>query len=477
MASLSRSSTGLYTVQFVGGDGKRRSVRLGKVTRKTANEIKLKVEHLNALAVANLPMDGELASWVGSIGDDLAKKLAAVDLIPPRASAALRRFLDDYIRGRETDGHTKPATVVTVKRVADDLTAVFGAGADLRGVGAADAERFKRFYQDKDLAPATTYRRLKMARMLFGHAVKLKLIGDNPSADVRAKNVNPADRRHYVSEADTRRLLDAAAPAWRTVIALARFGGLRCPSEVLTLRWADVNLAAGRMVVTSPKTAYLEGKGERVVPVFARLRPYLEEAFELAAAGEEFVVGGKTGAGFRAASDRPGGWANANLRTTFEKIIRRAGLTGWPRLFQNLRSSLETDLMREHPIHVVTSWVGNTPKIALGHYLQTLDHDFEKAIRGGAESGAVAVQNAVQSPADCDGLRRTEDRKEPEISANCPSQSAGVRACPTVQMAKVGLEPTRVSPLDFESSASAVPPLGRGGATTLVLPSGSGKGG
>jgi hypothetical protein len=41
--------------------------------------------------------------------------------------------------------------------------------------------------------------------------------------------------------------------------------------------------------------------------------------------------------------------------------------------------------------------LGNTPTVALKHYLQVLDSDFEKAAKGGAESGAVVVQNAVQS--------------------------------------------------------------------------------
>ena len=64
----------------------------------------------------------------------------------------------------------------------------------------------------------------------------------------------------------------------------------------------------------------------------------------------------------------------------------------WPKLFHNLRASCETDLTAKHSIHVVTAWIGNTPKIALGHYLQTLDSDFTKAVEGyeksGAESGA-----------------------------------------------------------------------------------------
>jgi hypothetical protein len=105
---------------------------------------------------------------------------------------------------------------------------------------------------------------------------------------------------------------------------------------------------------------------------------------------------------YRLSSQKPGGWGNTNLRSTFLKIIRRAGLQPWPRLFHNLRASCETDLMKRFPIHVVCAWIGNTPKIALGHYLQTLDADFKNAV-GGAKSGAVAVQNAVQSATGGEG--------------------------------------------------------------------------
>ena len=63
-----------------------------------------------------------------------------------------------------------------------------------------------------------------------------------------------------------------------------------------------------------------------------------------------------------------------------------------------MRASCETDLATTHPIHVVCSWLGNTPKVAIGHYLQTNESDFRKALgsaptpaggrgEGGGESG------------------------------------------------------------------------------------------
>jgi hypothetical protein len=47
---------------------------------------------------------------------------------------------------------------------------------------------------------------------------------------------------------------------------------------------------------------------------------------------------------------------------------------------------------------VVTAWLGNTPRIALKHYLQTTDADFDRAAQGGADSGAPAAQNEAQQP-------------------------------------------------------------------------------
>jgi hypothetical protein len=47
----------------------------------------------------------------------------------------------------------------------------------------------------------------------------------------------------------------------------------------------------------------------------------------LAGPGEEYVIGGTQGGRYRATTQKPGGWVNTNLRSVFEKLIRRAGLT------------------------------------------------------------------------------------------------------------------------------------------------------
>lgn len=169
--------------------------------------------------------------------------------------------------------------------------------------------------------------------------------------------------QRFITREETDRLLAVCNPTWRVIVALSRYGGLRCPSEVLSLRWQDVDWEAGRIVVTSPKTEHHPGKGTRKIPLFPELRPILAEAFELAPEGAVYVVDGN----HREAANTASGWRNCNLRTTFEKIVKRAGLTPWPKLFHALRASRETELAKEYPIHVVTSWLGNTPRIALKH--------------------------------------------------------------------------------------------------------------
>ena len=143
MASISKDAAGNRTIQFVGADGKRRSIRLGKVNVKLAESFKLKVETLASSVASKIPLDSETSVWLGSIGNDLAAKLAAVGLMPQRQSRLLGAFLDACVDSRKSD--KKTATVITYRRVTDDLVHVFGSEADLRSLGPEEAERLKAF--------------------------------------------------------------------------------------------------------------------------------------------------------------------------------------------------------------------------------------------------------------------------------------------------------------------------------------------
>jgi hypothetical protein len=68
-----------------------------------------------------------------------------------------------------------------------------------------------------------------------------------------------------------------------------------------------------------------------------------------------------------------------------ERILERAGIKPWPKLFQNLRSSRESELMKVHGVEVACAWIGNTPAVATKYYLQITDEDYELALKAWRE--------------------------------------------------------------------------------------------
>ncbi len=221
----------------------------------------------------------------------------------------------------------------------------------MRTITPGDADDFKQSLVNWKLVPTTIHKCLQTARSFFLALRRRKLIDENPFDGVKAAAAGIKDRQRFVTR-DEIDLVLAVCPDhhWKAIVALARYGGLRCPSEVLSLRWQDIDRDANRIIVTSPKTEHHAGKASRTIPLFPELLPVLNKAFDLAPEGAVYAVDEK----FRKAANGPTGWMSANLRTTFQKIVTRAGLTPSPRLFQNLRASRETELIKKYPVQVVT---------------------------------------------------------------------------------------------------------------------------
>jgi integrase len=405
MASLFKSD-GTWRIDFaIGTNGQRRSIRLGRMDKHAAESAKLRIEKLIAAKVTNGTPDPETLSWVAGVDDKLHGRLAAVGLVKPReqSQSALAAFVDGLIESR-TD--IKPTTKRWYTDARKNLVDCLGANTPLQGVGPAEADKVRLALEKSGLGPNTVRRRIGICRQIFNAARRFKLIEDNPFSGMATDVKSNPDKFRFITPEETKAILDHCPDAtWKAIVALVRCGGLRCPSEVLALKWGHLNWEKFRLIVPSSKTSHHEGKASRVVPLFPELRDALAEAFEQAKEGEEYIIQRYRN--------------NAvNLRTHLERIIRRAGITPWPKLFVNLRSSRETELVKDFPIHTVTAWLGNSPKVAMKHYLQVTDAEFERAAgvekKSAAKNAALEQQNPQQqAPASACGDVQT-DQETPE---------------------------------------------------------------
>lgn len=98
MASISNDRDGSRRLLFVMPDGTRKSIRLGAIPKKLANDVKAKVEALVSAKALGLSIDNETAAWVAKISPELHDKLATVGLLVPRQSVTLGEFLDKFLR-------------------------------------------------------------------------------------------------------------------------------------------------------------------------------------------------------------------------------------------------------------------------------------------------------------------------------------------------------------------------------------------
>ncbi len=93
-----------------------------------------------------------------------------------------------------------------------------------------------------------------------------------------------------------------------------------------------------RLTVYAAKT-----DSERLVPIFPVLYHLLRDACELAPAGSTRVVT----------------VSKYNRHRRFRQILRRAGISVWPDLFQTLRRSCESHMASMGlPQHAVSAWIG-----------------------------------------------------------------------------------------------------------------------
>ena len=241
----------------------------------------------------------------------------------------------------------KPSTRKNMQRCADFLIDHFGSNRQLHTISIGDADDFRQWLMHKQSQAETTASEIcRKSKTLFKKACDKRWMETNPFGEMKDWVNTNDERQYFVKKATINRVLKHCEPEWQLIIALARYGGLRCPSEVLGLRWQWINFEEERFTVWAPKTERYVRKKFRTVPMFFELAPFFREAWERAETGAEYVV-----TVHRATKNA--------LRSGFEKRLARAGVAAWPRLFQNLRSTRQSELCdMGFPEHTVAAWAG-----------------------------------------------------------------------------------------------------------------------
>ncbi len=388
-----------YRIQFCDGQGQRLAVYLGRTSLRVAEEWRSRVEQLVAAKIGGVALSADLAAWLRDLPATAHGKLAHVGLVGERVKAEVvtleqtcQRFLDSAV--------AKPGTVLIWRQCIDSMLRFFGASTPINSITPEQGDGWKKWLSEphetifgrsrtkaiRRLAVATQAKRLVVGKQIFRCAVRWGLMEKNPLDGIRGGSNANSSRAFYVTPQMIAAIIDNCPNVeWRLIFALARYAGLRCPSEVAGLSWQDVNWEQSGLRVRSPKTEHHAGGDSRMVPITPPLMAILDGAFVLAPDGATLIVPGYQK-------------MTANLRTQGIRVIEAAGLKPWPKLFQNMRSSRETEWLEEFPIKAVASWMGHSELVSLKHYAQILPEHFISATGkiAHADCSAPNPQNAAQ---------------------------------------------------------------------------------
>ena len=417
MASLIRWKNGfrIEWTQHENGTERRPRLKFADMDRKSAQSIKHHVEELvTSRASGTLPAPETLA-WLGRIDDALHARLVNLGLAKPRDRRTLGAWLNAFMEGK---ADLKPESRRKLEQTKAKLLAHFGEGRGLVDISAEDASDWRKKMTEAGLSIAAVKTHVGNAKSIFADAKRLGLVGESPFAHLTG-GVTPTKNTKYVTPEEMEKVL-AACPdgQWRLLFGLARYAGLRTPSETHLLTWADVDWERGRLRVRSPKTERFAGHAERIVPIDPRLMVLLQERYDAAAEGEERLVSILSPSGQRRRVDR---------------ILARAMVQPWADCWQTLRRSCEIEWAQTIPQYAVSRWIGHSISVSGRHYANSIpDELFDRAsgLKGGAQKGA---QSGAESPrTDAHGQKSSasNDASKPLF---CRSKREGAHVCATSQ--------------------------------------------
>lgn len=279
-------------IQFVDGNGNRRTIRLGKVHLEPAKEFKRKVESLLSHTITGTPLDVQTSTWLARLPDTMYEKLVTVDLAQPRnpepVSPTLDEWLTKYIGQRKSE--LKPASIAKLERTATLLRDHLGKIVRLNEITPDTAHDWCAWLRTQGINDATAGTHVRNVKAVYLAAIKRELTTKNPFEDLKGTVIASNNTRYVTPDEADKIVEDCLDIRWRLLFGLARYAGLRVPSETHILTWGDVDWEGAKLSVYSPKTERYEKHRRRTTPITPKLMTILQDAFDDAETGQEHVV-------------------------------------------------------------------------------------------------------------------------------------------------------------------------------------------
>jgi len=369
-----KGKTSGYLIRFNIGD-KERSFYLGKrYTERQANKVCEIVGYLEkAINNPDDTLPKWVSEWITETKQEIRDKLTDAGLIRRPKRHTTGELWETFLKAKID---VTQSTLDIYDHTERRFFAFFDRNIALNELNFAAMEQWKTYLRTdykspvdgKPLSEATTALTLVKTRAVFNYGIKLDWLEANPMKGLNVGSFENEANNRPITIPEYYRLL-AVCPCrdWRVIIALARIGGLRCPSEALLLRWDDIDWLGdnGTFLVHATKTKRHKGKGERHVPLFPELREELQRLFD-EGPKSEFVI-----SRYRAPSQ--------NLGTQFARIAKLAGLTKIPRPFDNMRASRSNEIYAKYGAFYESAWIGHSAKVATDHYLWVSDENVKRA--------------------------------------------------------------------------------------------------
>ena len=362
IVNLGKGKKPLRAIDFSFPANHRHRLRLGVVSMDTAKECCRQVEKLIEARSTGQALGLSTGEWLKQIDDNIYESLVRFGLCKPRVGGDVAPSLEEWMTKciEQRKSSLKPGSIERLEQSASRIKKYFGAMLSIDKLTPDSAADWRASMLTEGLSEATTRLHCRNAKSIFAEAEQRELIRKNPFGRLRSSSIAAQRKRNVTAEEATKILKACPSLDWQVLFGLARFSGLRIPSESHILTWENVDWKLKRLHVYAPKTDSI-----RVVPIVTQLFEILEKARALASSKTDKIVQMSTN----------------NLHRNFKQMLTAAGIDVWDDLFQTLRRSCETDLAKHCPQGSVSRWIGHSMRVSGEHYLMDDDSVMDAATK------------------------------------------------------------------------------------------------